>query len=92
MKLLQGLKEEDIHKICDSLNQRNFKNGDIIIKEGDDSADLYFLHSGSASAYKGSIDVKKYKNGDYFGELALLRNSKRAASVIATVYKLVEQL
>ena len=92
MKLLQVLKEEEVHMICDSLTQQSFKSGITIIKEGDDSADLYFVYAGKASAYKGSNEVKKYKKGDYFGELALLRNSKRAASVIATVYNKIERL
>lgn len=50
---------------------------------------MYFLVEGEAFATKkieegkGEQEVKGYKCGDYFGELALLRGEPRAANVIA---------
>ena len=48
---------------------------------------MYFLVSGEAFAQKEiegeQKEVKVYSPGDYFGELALLRNEPRAASVLA---------
>jgi CRP-like cAMP-binding protein len=85
MDLLKGLPEDDILKICDALKPKSYKEGETIIQEGDESADLFFLREGTASAYKGSKEVKKYQKGSYFGERALLTSERRAASVIASV-------
>jgi len=59
------------------------------VKEGDKGDTFYFIESGHAIATKlVSPDsppqtVYNYKEGDYFGELSLLRDTPRAASVIA---------
>jgi cAMP-dependent protein kinase regulator len=85
MELLSSLTENDRNKLCDALKQINFKKGDFIITEGDNSADLFFLEKGQACAYKNKKQIKAYQRGDYFGELALLKNQKRALSIVATV-------
>lgn len=51
---------------------------------------MFFLVQGEACATKTLNQgedpkvVKTYKTGDYFGELALLRNEPRAANIIAS--------
>ena len=61
----------------------------MIIKEGDEGKELYFLVEGEAFASKvleeggAETEVKQYKSGDYFGELALINNDPRAANVKA---------
>ena len=59
--------------------------GEKIIQEGDPGHSFYLLESGEADAYKTGNDspVKQYQKGDFFGELALLNDAPRAASVIA---------
>lgn len=84
MTLLEGISENDRNKLCDALKPLKFKKGNYIITEGDNSADLYLLEKGDASAVKNEKSIKQYKGGDYFGELALLRNQKRALSIIAS--------
>ena len=73
--------------ISEAFKEVNFKAGDSIIKEGEEGRELFFLVEGEAYASKviegAAKEVKQYKTGDYFGELALLKNEPRAASIIA---------
>lgn len=84
--LLQSLEPYERSKIADALDARRFKAGDVIIREGDPGEDFFLLESGEAEVYKneaGPSPINQYKKGDYFGELALLDNKPRAASVVA---------
>ncbi len=60
--------------------------------KGDQGDKFYLIESGNAVATKSvskgkpAEKVFSYKQGDYFGELALLKNTPRAASVIAQVF------
>lgn len=83
--LLKPLKPYERAKIADALETAKFKAGDHIITEGEPGDNFYMLESGEAQAHRAGIDhpVKDYGRGDFFGELALLNDQPRAASVIA---------
>lgn len=84
--LLSTLTLYERSKIADALDTRKFAPGETIIKEGDPGEAFFILESGEAEVYKretGDQVIKEYKKGDYFGELALLDDKPRAASVIA---------
>jgi cAMP-dependent protein kinase regulator len=83
--LLSSLTKYERSKIADALDTQKYPQGTTIIKEGDAGEAFYLLESGEAEAYKEgtSNPVKAYKKGDYFGELALLNDAPRAASVIS---------
>jgi len=83
--LLQTLTPYERSKIADALESQKFSAGAAIIQEGEPGYSFYLLESGEASAFKRGVDVpvKHYKKGDYFGELALLNDAPRAASVVA---------
>lgn len=84
--LLSTLTLYERSKIADALNTQKFPAGSTIIREGDPGEAFFLLESGEAEAYKkdaGPNPVKRYKKGDYFGELALLDDKPRAASVIS---------
>ena len=72
-------------KIADALDTHKYPAGSAIIREGDVGDKFYSLESGDAEAFKRGEEkpLKTYGKGDYFGELALLEDKPRAASVIS---------
>ncbi|KAJ4372990.1 hypothetical protein N0V83_003281 [Neocucurbitaria cava] len=83
--LLSSLTPYERSKIADALETKKYPPGTTIIQEGDVGESFFLLESGEAQVFKRGIDnaVKQYKKGDYFGELALLNDAPRAASVIS---------
>ena len=83
--LLSSLKAYERAKIADALETVKIPAGTNIITEGEAGDAFYMLEAGEASAYKHGVDgpVKEYKRGDFFGELALLDDKPRQASVVA---------
>ena len=83
--LLSTLTSYERSKIADALETQKYPPGTTIIQEGDVGEAFYLLESGEAEAYKRGTEqpVKHYQKGDYFGELALLNDAPRAASVVS---------
>ncbi len=85
--LLEGLDGYERNKIADALESMTFEKGDTIIREGEVGDAFYLLEEGEADVYKRGVEggktvVKTYGKGDFFGELALLDDKPRAASVV----------
>eukprot|EP00439_Symbiodinium_sp_Y106_P075123 s1348_g14.t2 len=84
--LLASLEAYERSQIADALKPEKFQKGDCIVKQDDPGDKFYIVEEGTLYALKdiegSSKRVMDYKVGDYFGELALLKNLPRAASVI----------
>jgi len=84
--LISGISPYERSQIADALKSESFNKGDTIMNEGDPGDKFYIVEEGTLYANKklagGDKRVMNYKSGDYFGELALLKNQPRAASII----------
>jgi cAMP-dependent protein kinase regulator len=99
IKILSSIDDYERSKIAEAIKQMKFKKDEYVIRQGDKGDCVYFIESGKAIATKSNsilisfhsiIDgneetVYEYKDGDYFGELALLKDEPRAANIKATV-------
>ena len=81
--LLQKLAKSERSRIAQELEPMDFAAGKPIITQGDKGDAMFFLERGSAQAEVGGKVVMAYSPGDFFGELALLDDSARAATVRA---------
>lgn len=82
--LFESLGHDDLNRIIDCMKPTFATAGEQIIRQGE-LGDLFFcLESGNATATVNGTEVMRYESGGCFGELALIYNSPRAASVIAT--------
>lgn len=81
--LFENIDKADMDRIVDCMRPTFGTVGEVIIKQGD-MGDLFFcLETGTAVATVDGNEVMCYEPGGCFGELALIYNSPRAASVTA---------
>ena len=57
--------------------------GDRIVVEGDPGDEMYVVAEGSARVFRDALQIDTNEAGDYFGEIALLRDAPRNATVVA---------
>ena len=87
--LFSSLEAKDLEIVIGAMEEKRFKSGEDVIIQGDKGDCLYFVESGNLECYKQfskgtePVLVKKYQPGDSFGELALLYNAPRAATIRA---------
>mmetsp|Transcript_4893 Transcript_4893/g.8730 ORF Transcript_4893/g.8730 Transcript_4893/m.8730 type:complete len:401 (+) Transcript_4893:72-1274(+) len=81
--LLASMDAYERSQLADALKVEQFAEGAIIVTQGEVGQKFYILEEGKANATKGSEQVMSYSSGDYFGELALINNKPRAATVTA---------
>jgi cAMP-dependent protein kinase regulator len=88
--LFNSLETSDLNIVIGAMEEKQFKQGESVIKQGDNGDCLYIVDSGELDCSKRFPDnpdvdkyLKTYVPGEAFGELALLYNAPRAATIKA---------
>lgn len=84
--------EKVLKKINDLFTERKAKKGEVIIKEGKEGDELFIIKNGCVRILKNTLQDEKYtvvilsaEQHIFFGEIGLLLNDKRSATVVAEV-------
>ena len=86
--LFRSLNRAELVAVIRGLRLLAFEPGQIIVSEGEPGGSLFVLTSGSVRAYVRNADqqqvqVRRLKEGDFFGEISVLSGAPRSATVTA---------
>jgi SulP family sulfate permease len=81
--LFSDLDRRDLERIAGSMKERTFNAGDTVLVEGESGVGFFVIDDGHATVSVGGNERRKLGPGDYFGEVALLAQTDRTATVTA---------
>lgn len=81
--LFADLTKREVQQVARLFKARRFREGQTIIQEGSGGAAFFVIESGEATVVVGGKRRRTLKAGDYFGEIALLDEGTRTATITA---------
>lgn len=87
--LFTRLNPKHIKKLAERARIRDYEAGEVIVEQGKEGIGLYIMARGSAVVKRShadgsSLEIDTLQRFDFFGELSLLDDAPRSASVIAS--------
>jgi PPM family protein phosphatase len=83
MPLFSRLTERELLRVMQAVEVREYKDGDLVILEGDKGDELFIVLEGKVRVSRGDQVLLDLGPGEHVGEMALIRSVPRSASVHA---------
>jgi CRP-like cAMP-binding protein len=84
LSMFKSLSELDIKKVIKDISFKKFKKGEIVLREGEVSEEIYYIVTGNCNVVVGRKIVGKLTGQQLFGEIASLTKQPRSATVRST--------
>jgi CRP/FNR family transcriptional regulator, cyclic AMP receptor protein len=81
--LFAELSRREIEQIARLFKERRFAAGETVAQEGSGGAAFYLIDAGEATVTVGGSERSLLKPGDYFGEISLIDEGARSATITA---------
>jgi len=82
--LFADLNKRELQQIARLFKARRFGQGETVVQEGSGGAAFFVIDSGEAKVFIGGKERSTLKPGDYFGEIALIDEGTRMATITAS--------
>jgi len=81
--LLAGLGDRERERLARELHERTFTAGSTVVSEGATGTGFFVIADGNATVTVNEKERGKLGPGDYFGEMALIDDAPRSATITA---------
>lgn len=81
--LFSDLSQRELENVARTMRKRTFQPGETIAAEGSGGVGFFVIDDGEAVVTVGGEEVGRLGKGDYFGEIALIAETDRTATVKA---------
>jgi CRP/FNR family transcriptional regulator, cyclic AMP receptor protein len=82
--LFTDLDKRELEAVARLFKERRFAPGETVAREGSGGAAFYLIDSGEATVTVGGKERSTLTRGDYFGEIALIDEGARSATITAS--------
>lgn len=90
ISLFSLMKKRDLKRLSKLTQRHHYEKGDVIVREGARDGRLFVIVTGEVAVIKdlggpSEVFLRELGSGTYFGEMALIDDYVRTASVVARV-------
>src|SRR3712207_6945011 len=82
--LFAGLKRRDLDMVAKCADEIDVREGEALARQGEIGHEFFIVESGRAEVVKDGERVAEIGPGGFFGEMALISEDRRTATVPAT--------
>lgn len=83
IRLFSSMSRRDLQKIAKASDEIDVPAGKVLVEQGSRGREAFVIIEGTATVKRNGRKVAAFGPGDHFGELALLDNGSRTATVVA---------
>lgn len=83
VSLFSDLDDRELRQVAQSMKERTFNAGDTVTEEGKGGVGFFVIADGTAKVSIGGEQVRTFGSGDYFGEIGLIADIDRTATITA---------